>query len=102
MRAVPRHGPALFYDAAMGEGSKTQALADLHGAAMAAKRADEELREAVADAREAGATWREIGDLLGVSKQWAWERFGPDNRERAARGPAVSVPRYVPPSLRRA
>ena len=34
------------------------------------------LRLSVADARRAGRTWQEIGDLLGVSRQAAFQRFG--------------------------
>lgn len=34
------------------------------------------MREAVQRAREAGHTWAEIGDLLGTSRQAAFQRFG--------------------------
>lgn len=34
------------------------------------------LREAVAEAREAGATWEEIGQAVGTSRQAALRRFG--------------------------
>ena len=27
--------------------------------------------------RQAGATWQDVGDALGVSRQSAWERYGP-------------------------
>lgn len=30
---------------------------------------------AVAEAREAGHPWQTIADELGVSKQWAWQRW---------------------------
>jgi hypothetical protein len=32
-------------------------------------------RHLVSDAREAGRTWTEIGEALGISRQAAWERF---------------------------
>ena len=32
-------------------------------------------RKAVSAARDAGATWDEIGTACGVSRQAAWERF---------------------------
>lgn len=32
-------------------------------------------RDLVAKARDAGRTWTEIGDALGISRQAAWERF---------------------------
>ncbi len=35
----------------------------------------EERDDYVMCAREAGATWSEVADALGVSKQAAWERF---------------------------
>lgn len=31
----------------------------------------------VRQARAAGATWQQIADALGMSRQAAWERFGP-------------------------
>ena len=40
------------------------------------RRQREELRAAVKAARVNGATWQEIGDSLGVTRQAAWERFG--------------------------
>jgi hypothetical protein len=30
-------------------------------------------------ARELGATWAQIGDALGITRQSAWERFAPDD-----------------------
>jgi hypothetical protein len=37
---------------------------------------DDALRAAVERARAAGRTWQEIGDLLGTSRQAAFQRFG--------------------------
>jgi hypothetical protein len=37
---------------------------------------EEGLREAVQNAREAGHTWAEIGELLGTTRQAAFQRFG--------------------------
>ncbi len=39
-------------------------------------RADQELRDAVQAAREAGDSWLAIGMALGVTKQAAQKRFG--------------------------
>lgn len=39
-------------------------------------RADAELAAAVGEAREAGSTWQEIGDVLGTTRQAAFQRFG--------------------------
>lgn len=38
--------------------------------------ADNHVTEAVELARDNGASWQQIGDYLGVSKQAAWERYG--------------------------
>lgn len=38
--------------------------------------AEEVLRALVTDARDQGHTWQEIGDLLGTSRQAAFQRFG--------------------------
>ena len=36
---------------------------------------DKVLRDQVRRARQAGCSWREVGDALGTTKQAAWERF---------------------------
>jgi uncharacterized NAD(P)/FAD-binding protein YdhS len=36
--------------------------------------------QTVRQARDAGHSWREIGDALGVTKQTAWQRFSGDMR----------------------
>ncbi|HEX9889660.1 MAG TPA: hypothetical protein VGA69_09300 [Nitriliruptorales bacterium] len=41
-------------------------------------------REAIAGAREQGASWAEIGDALGVSKQAAWKLYNEDVRAMLA------------------
>lgn len=57
----------------MDDGSPLQALS----VALAAVRAAEgRLREAVDAARDAGHTWAEIGDVLGTTRQAAFQRFG--------------------------
>lgn len=38
------------------------------------------LRERVAEARSQGATWEEIGESLGMSRQSAWEYYTRDVR----------------------
>lgn len=40
--------------------------------------AQEKLRNRVRQAIAAGASWADVGDALGVSRQAAWERFGKD------------------------
>lgn len=42
---------------------------------------------AIVDAlREDEATWREIGDLLGITGSAAWQRFGPEAASRHDQG----------------
>lgn len=41
------------------------------------------LDDAVRIAREQGRSWTEIGEILGISKQAAWERFEKRKRPRA-------------------
>lgn len=31
--------------------------------------------ESVSAAKKAGVTWQQIGDIMGISRQAAWERF---------------------------
>jgi hypothetical protein len=40
-----------------------------------ARAVDKLQRHLVVQARDAGRSWTEIGDALGVTKQAAWERF---------------------------
>jgi hypothetical protein len=50
-------------------GAVGTALADLRGA-------ESRLRDAVDAARDAGHTWAEIGEVLGITRQAAFQRFG--------------------------
>ena len=43
------------------------------------------VRQAALHAHDAGYTWQDIGDALGVSRAAAHERFSPDNRRAARR-----------------
>jgi hypothetical protein len=56
-----------------GGGSPLEALAAARDLAAAANQA---LQEAVDRARSADRSWREIGDVLGTSRQAAFQRFG--------------------------
>lgn len=40
------------------------------------------VRQQVAAARTKGATWEEIGDRLGISRQAAWEYYTRDARQK--------------------
>ena len=41
---------------------------------------------AVVEAHEAGLSWSDIGSVLGITKQSAWETYGPDVREAEVTG----------------
>jgi hypothetical protein len=51
-------------------------LDELADALRALRAAEARLRDAVDVAREAGHTWAEIGDVLGITRQAAFQRFG--------------------------
>lgn len=53
-----------------------QPLAALQQALAAVRDAETRLRAAVDTARDAGHTWSEIGDVLGTTRQAAFQRFG--------------------------
>ena len=53
----------------------TVALIDLGVTAVAAEETQRALRVSVKRARDAGATWERVAQVLGVKKQTAWERF---------------------------
>ena len=53
-------------------------LAVISGIAKGTQSMEATLREAVALARDQGASWDQIGKALGVSRQAAWERFSSD------------------------
>jgi hypothetical protein len=55
--------------------SRQQALDGVAQAGDCYLYAERGLYEAVAHARSLGASWTEIGDELGISKQGVWSRF---------------------------
>ncbi|MFC5179987.1 hypothetical protein [Actinomadura harenae] len=57
-------------------GAPGDALAGVAAAAEAVRRADDRLRGTVEAARASGRTWQEIGDVLGITRQAAFQRFG--------------------------
>ncbi len=64
-----------------------------------AQRGEDAMREAVGRARAAGVTWQEIGDVLGTSRQAAFQRFG---RPIDPRTGAPMAPPAVPNAAQRA
>jgi hypothetical protein len=51
-------------------------LAELIAAAAGLAGAQERLGRALAGARSAGASWAQVGDALGISRQAAQQRYG--------------------------
>jgi hypothetical protein len=62
-------GPLLSEDSAC----PLDAIAFIQGAA---SEIGEGMQAAVQRAREAGRTWAEVGEVLGISRQAAFQRFG--------------------------
>ena len=56
-------------------------LGQLRGLRAATHQLDAWQREAIARARERGASWSDIGDALGVTKQAAWSSYNQDVRD---------------------
>jgi hypothetical protein len=65
-------------------------LAPVRQAVEAEKLASAALRLAVARASAGGHTWQEIGDLLGVSPQAAYQRFGRPSEPPAPVAPVIT------------
>jgi uncharacterized NAD(P)/FAD-binding protein YdhS len=52
---------------------------------------DELRRKQVAAARDAGATWEQVGDALGMSRQSAWEYYAAGARSQLAANAAANA-----------
>ncbi len=70
-------------------GSGSTPLDSVVVAREAARSAEGTLRDAVEQARAAGHTWQEIGEILGTSRQAAFQRFGRPVDPRTNVGPAA-------------
>ena len=66
------------------EVSGDEALRDVTQAQAALDGARRKLQSSVETARSDGATWRQIGDALGITPQTAHKRFDPEARRRHA------------------
>lgn len=65
-------------------------------AATILRRTELGLDEAVVTAREAGATWAQIGDAVGISRQSAHERWGHLPRSGGCRRMDCDCPEHRP------
>ena len=63
---------------------RTHLLEVVAGASLAFEAARLGLHDAVRAALDDGATWSDIGDVLGVSRQAAFQRFGPKRTQGAS------------------
>lgn len=66
---------------------RSHLLEGVSGASTAFEAARVALHEAVRAALDDGATWSDIGEVLGVSRQAAFQRFGP----KQARGESATT-----------
>jgi hypothetical protein len=57
------------------------ALRQLRSATVRSATADAAVADAVAAARAFGASWAAIGDVLGITRQGAYQRFGLKTRD---------------------
>jgi uncharacterized protein DUF3887 len=71
---------------------RPRVLAAIGEAQARARSAEEELAVSVAQARESGHTWAEIGRVLGTSRQAAFQRFGRPADPRTGQPMAPVVP----------
>lgn len=90
-RQAVRLGSELGSGVLAGAPADPPALAAVRAARELADLASAALRESVAEARRAGHTWQEIGDLLGVSRQAAFQRFGQPADPRTGEPMSASV-----------
>ncbi len=60
----------------MGDEGEDTALTALSAASAELRQAEDDLTQAVVQARRAGASWATIGQAIGISRQAAHERWG--------------------------
>ena len=60
-------------------------LAHLERTAMTARHADSALTAAAVEARQAGASWAQIGQAVGITRQAAQQRWGAAHQHQPAR-----------------
>jgi hypothetical protein len=81
-------GPSAGPLGALGALDALDAIAFVQGAASAI---DEGMRAAVQRARDAGHTWAEIGQVLGTTRQAAFQRFGRPTDPRTGQPMVLSM-----------
>lgn len=92
MKSRPLHVPhppgtrTLPISSTVTPSEKARTLKGVTTAAAAFEAARASLHQAVQRALEHGASWSEIGGVLGVSRQAAFQRFGPKQALRSEPG----------------
>ena len=81
-------------------GNDPKAYADLIAVThLVSEEADELLRETVISARHSGLNWEQIGEVLGISRQAAQQKFSTPAGEQAPATSFVAAPSYAPTDL---
>lgn len=75
-RAASVDGTAVSVNSLHGDDLREFALRALEAATLARAEAESYIAWMADEARATGATWQQIGDAHGVSRQWAHKRFG--------------------------
>lgn len=75
-RAASADGSAVSVNALHGDALRAFALRALEAATLAKAEAESWIAWMADEARATGATWAQIGEAHGVSRQWAHKRFG--------------------------
>ena len=76
---------------------RSRLLEVVSGASTTFEAARVALHEAVRAALDDGATWSDIGEVLGVSRQAAFQRFGPKARGESATTDHIDHRSVAPP-----
>lgn len=74
-RAASVDGAAVSVNTLHGDDLRAFALRALEAATLAKAEAESYIAWMADEARATGATWQQIGDAHGVSRQWAHKRF---------------------------
>lgn len=75
-RTASVDGDGGSVNALHGDDRREFALRALEAATLARAEAESYIAWMADEARASGATWQQIGDAHGVSRQWAHKRFG--------------------------
>jgi hypothetical protein len=83
----------LLAEGLQDRGRDAAVLVSLGGAHSLRLLLDDVVRTLARQARDEGHSWAAIGQVLHVTRQAAFQRFGPDDEDAVVEVPAVAVPR---------